>query len=152
MAELCGMGCCAGCGRKEACGGCEETGGRPFGGPCAAAQAIEAGGQEGLATLKRALAAEINALGIPGLRVRELAPLNGDYINLEYRLANGSSIKLLRDDAVYLAAQVERPGMERCYGIAADERYILVCEYGCGGSEPEIVAYLRRRQEDAPGQ
>lgn len=26
----------------------------------------------------------------------------------------------------------------------ADEDYLLVCEYGCGGADPQIVVYKRR--------
>lgn len=144
MPEICGMDCCRGCGRKSECGGCEKTCGHPFGGDCVAAEVIRAGGPDALAALKSALIDEINALGIEGLAVRELHLMNGMYLNLEYRLANGSAVKLLRDDMVYLANQIEREGSERCYGIAADERYILICEYGCGGNAPEIVVYKRR--------
>lgn len=35
-------------------------------------------------------------------------------------------------------------GIERCYGVVADERFILVCEYGCNGADPEIIVYKRR--------
>ena len=51
-----------------------------------------------------------------------------------------------RDSKVYLGAQIERPGQERCYGVVADENYLLVCEYGCNGADPEIVCYKRRQQ------
>ena len=29
------------------------------------------------------------------------------------------------------------------HGLAAGEGYLLVCEYGDGGSDPEIVVYQR---------
>lgn len=41
-------------------------------------------------------------------------------------------------------SQTEYPNSERCYGIAADKEYLLVCEYGCMGADPEIVLYKRR--------
>ena len=28
--------------------------------------------------------------------------------------------------------------------VVADEKFILVCEYGCNGADPEIVLYKRR--------
>jgi hypothetical protein len=32
----------------------------------------------------------------------------------------------------------------RCYGLTADENYLLVCEYGENGKDPEIVVFRRR--------
>ena len=75
-------------------------------------------------------------------------PLNGFYVNLEYPLRNGRTVKLLEDKKIYLGSLVEIPGSERCYGVAADDRYLLVCEYGCNGSDPEIVCYKRREQKE----
>ena len=40
--------------------------------------------------------------------------------------------------------KVEQADSDRCYGIVANEDFILVCEYGCNGSDPEIVLYKRR--------
>lgn len=74
----------------------------------------------------------------------DLNLLNGFYVNLAYPLANGQSVKLLKDDYVYLGNQVEVPGNDRCYGLVADEQYLLVCTYGCGGSDPQIVLYKKR--------
>ena len=64
--------------------------------------------------LKRAAIAELNALNIPDLKVESLTPLNGFYVNLEYRLPNGQAVKLLEDSKVYMGSQIERPGQERC--------------------------------------
>ncbi len=87
---------------------------------------------------------EINALGIKGLQVGDVNILNGFYVNLEYRLPNGQAVKLLEDNRTYWGNQIEIPGSERCYGIAADDAYLLVCEYGCEGADPQIVLYKRR--------
>ena len=144
MVSLCGLDCCAACGRREACGGCAETGGHPFGGRCVAAERVKNGGAEALAGMKRELIEEFNALGIEGLRIEDLNLLNGDYVNLAYPLHNGQFVRLLEDNTVYWGNQVEIPGSDRCYGLVADERYLLVCEYGCGGADPEIVVYKRR--------
>ena len=76
---------------------------------------------------------------------RRMRRLNGFYVNLEYPLPNGQSVKLLEDNKVYLGNQIEIQGSNRCYGIVADEKYLLVCEYGCGGADPQIVVYKRRQ-------
>ena len=109
----------------------------------------EQGGLEELDRWKRAAIAELNALGIPDLKVESLTPLNGFYVNLEYRLPNGQAVKLLEDSKIYMGSQIERPGQERCYGVVADEKYLLVCEYGCNGADPKIVCYKRRQCDPA---
>ena len=69
--------------------------------------------------------------------------LNGQ--GFEVLVENGQKVKLLDDRKYYLGAQLCRAsGEERCYGIAADEGHLLVCEYGEGGSDPAIVLYRRR--------
>lgn len=50
----------------------------------------------------------------------------------------------MNDKDIYLGNQIERQDSERCYGVVADENFILVCEYGCNGVNPEIVLYKRR--------
>ena len=144
MASICGADCCEQCGRKEECGGCVKTNGHPFGGSCIAAEQIKKGGFDAFLRLKNTLIDEVNLLGIKDLQVTDLNLLNGSYVNLEYPLANGQTVKLLRDDYVYLGNQIEVPGNERCYGLVADEQYLLVCTYGCGGSDPQIVLYKKR--------
>ena len=39
---------------------------------------------------------------------------------------------------------LQRQYSERCYGVVANEDLILICEYGCNGSDPEIILYKRR--------
>ena len=51
------------------------------------------------------------------------------------------SVKLLEDNCVYLGNQIEIPDSDWCYGILADDHYLLVCEYGCNGTEPQIILY-----------
>lgn len=144
MEAICGADCCSICSKKEECGGCVKTDGHPFGGTCIAAECIREGGFETFHKLKQTLIDEFNALGIKELQVSDLNLLNGFFVNLEYTLANGQKVKLLEDDKVYLGNQIERPGNDRCYGIVADNDYLLVCEYGCSGADPEIVMYKRR--------
>ena len=146
MLSICGADCCNECGRRDGCGGCAETDGHPFGGKCLAAECIKIGGFEEFKSIKKALVEEVNALGIKGLEVNDLNLLNGFYVNLEYPLPNGQSVKFLEDNNVYWGNQIEIPGSDRCYGIVADDNYLLVCEYGCGGTEPEIILYRKRAQ------
>ena len=103
---------------------------------------------EKLLSIKSTLIQEFNALGIEGLNLTDLNLLNGSYINLEYTLPNGQKVKLLEDDKMYLGNEIEVEGKERCYGVAADEKYLLVCEYGCNGADPEIVVYKRRQSQN----
>ncbi len=142
--SICKVASCEECSRKEDCGGCREVDGHPFGGACIAAEAVKRGGLDELLRIKNELIAEFNSLGIEGLKVEDLNLLNGAYINLEYTLANGQSVRLLEDNNVYFGNQVEKPDSERCYGICADDKYMIVCEYGCSGENPEIILYKKR--------
>ena len=134
----CGMDCCKDCSKAAQCGGCEKCNGHPLGGSCIAER------NKNLAALKNSLIDEINALCIEGLTICELFLLNGAYVNLEYPLSNGTTVKFLNDKDVYLGNQIERTNSERCYGVVANEDFILVCEYGCNGADPEIVMYKHR--------
>ena len=144
MLSICGLDCCGKCDRKNDCGGCLETSGHPFGGTCVAAECAKCGGVEALKKMKEALIEEFNALGIQNLQIQDLNLLNGAYVNLEYTLTNGQSVKLLEDDRVYWGNQIEIPGGDRCYGIVADDNYLLVCEYERNGIEPQIIMYKKR--------
>ena len=138
MMTYCGENCCKECDRLLACGGCEQCQGHPFGGSCVAER------NSNFSELKQQLIEEINALGIGGLIVDDLNLLTGAYVNLEYPLSNGTTVKFLNDKDIYLGNQIERQDSERCYGVVANEDFILICEYGCNGSDPEIVLYKRR--------
>ena len=95
---------------------------------------------------KKKLMDEINALGIEGLpKVEKLNALVGGYINMEYRLPNGKSVKFLDDNATYLGNQLPCEfGGDRCFGIAANMEFILVCTYEENGENPELVIYKKR--------
>ena len=138
MMTYCGTDCCEKCDRLKECGGCEQCQGHPFGGSCVAER------NKDFPSLKRRLIDEINALGIRGLAVNDLNLLTGSYVNLPYPLANESTVRFLKDDDIYLGNQVERADSDRCYGVVANEDFILVCEYGCNGSDSEIVLFKRR--------
>ena len=63
---------------------------------------------------------------------RRMRRLNGFYVNLEYPLPNGQSVKLLEDNKVYLGNQIEIPGSGRVYGTVSVEKHRLVFEVGGG--------------------
>lgn len=86
----------------------------------------------------------LHALGIPELAsLQSLHELAGSYINLECRLPNGMTGKILDENKAYLAAQVEKADGDRCYGIAADSEQLAVYEYGCNGADAILVAWLK---------
>ena len=66
---------------------------------------------------------EINALGIKGLAVADLNLLTGSFVNLPYPLANGYTVRFLKDNDIYFGNQVEQPDSDRCYGIVANEEW-----------------------------
>ena len=103
-------------------------------------------GAEAFEAFKKQLIDEINALHIEGMpKLETLNALVGGYINLEYRLPNGSKVKFLDDGATYLGNQLESTlESGRCFGIAANADFLLVCTYGENGEDPELVVYKKR--------
>ena len=95
---------------------------------------------------KRKLMDEINDLHIEGMpRVEKLNALVGKYVNLEYRLPGGATVKFLDDHVTYLGNQLESEfGGERCFGVLAGMDFILICTYGKDGVDPELVLYRKR--------
>ena len=95
---------------------------------------------------KRKLMQEINDLHIEGLpKVEKLNALVGKYVNLEYRLPNGTMVKFLDDEKTYLGNQLESEfGGDRCFGVIAGMDFILVATYEAGGKNPELVVYKKR--------
>ena len=106
----------------------------------------ELGGDGAFEEFKESLIAEINALNIEGMpKITKLNALVGGYINLEYRLPNGQKGKFLDDGATYLGNQLECEfGGDRCFGIACNMDFILVCTYEENGENPELVLYKKR--------
>lgn len=95
---------------------------------------------------KQKLIEEINSLHIEGMpEVESLNALVGKYVNLEYRLPNGMSVKFLNDNKTYLGNQLRSEfGSGRCFGILADMDFILICTYEAEGKDPELVLYKKR--------
>ena len=53
--------------------------------------------------------------------------------------------KFLDDNATYLGNQLEcNSGDDRCFGIAANMDFLLVCTYEENGENPELVIYKKR--------
>lgn len=95
---------------------------------------------------KQTLIDEINALNIDGMpKITRLNALVGKYVNLEYRLPNGQTVKFLDDNVTYLGNQLECEfGTDRCFGVLANMDFILVCTYEENGENPELVLYKKR--------
>lgn len=104
------------------------------------------GDKQEFTEFKRRLMEEFNALRIEGMpKVESLNVLSGSFINLEYRLPNGKSVRFLDDNASYLGNQLACEfGGDRCFGIAANMDFLLVCTYEANGSDPELVVYKKR--------
>ncbi len=147
---ICGLDC-TGCPMKDNCGGCRETNGRPFGGSCMLALCCESKGCENCGKafdesckLMKQLIAEFNSLGIEDMEeVTKLNALMGAFVNLEYTLPGGQAIKFWEDNRIYLGNQICKKNSDRCYGLTSDEHYLLVCEYGEGGSDAEIIVFKK---------
>ncbi len=103
------------------------------------------GSKEKFEEFKAQLIYEFNTLlhieGLP--KVKDLNVLSGSFINLEYRLPNGQSVKFLDDNTTYLGSQLECDG-GRCFGLAANMDFLLVCSYEENGENPELVVYKKR--------
>jgi len=106
----------------------------------------ELGGEEKFEEFKKQLMEEFNALNLEGLpKVESLNVLSGRFINLEYELPNGERVRFLDDNAAYLGNQLPCEfGGDRCFGIAANMEFLLVCTYGADGEDPELVLYKKR--------
>ena len=106
----------------------------------------EVGGEEKFDEFKKQLIDEISALHVEGMpKVEQLNALVGGYVNLEYRLPNGKTVKFLDDGATYLGNQLECEfGGDRCFGIVANMDFILICTYEENGENPELVLYKKR--------
>ena len=106
----------------------------------------ELGGEEALEAFKQQLVKEFNDLKIEGMpRVESLNVLSGSFINLEYFLPNGTSVKFLDDSVTYFGNQLACEfGGSRCFGIAANMEFLLVCTYEENGENPELILYKKR--------
>lgn len=94
--------------------------------------------------MKEQLIKAFNDLDISDMEeVTELHQGKGDFVNLDFPLPCGTTVNLWDDSKTYFINQLEKKDSDRCYGLTADEKYLLVCEYGANGSDPEIVILKR---------
>ena len=85
----------------------------------------------------------LHSLGIPELlEIQTLNKLDGAYINLLCELPNGEFGKILKDTHLYYANQIDKKEDDRCYGIASDGKQLAVYEYGCGGKDAKLKAWV----------
>lgn len=145
MKNYCGADC-ENCKFRKECKGCCETCGSPFGGKCIAAEYIKVGGIDAYKQFKEKIKEEINALlkaeMLPA--ADDLFELAGSFVNLEFMLPSGKKTAFLDDRNIYLGAQIEAAVPGVCYGVIADATFILICSYGEGGSDPELILYKKR--------
>lgn len=104
------------------------------------------GGNKAFEEFKNVLIDEINALNVDGMpKLAKLNALVGKYVNLEYRLPNGNTVKFLDDNATYLGNQLECEfGGDRYFGIVANTDFILISTYEENLKNPELVLYKKR--------
>ena len=150
MKSICGADCNnCGFGKNNNCRGCAQSKGCPFGKQCFVYKYISGGGADNFALFKKQLTDELNSLNVPGMpKIDELYPINGSYVNLEYPLPNGKTVKLLDDNDIYIGNQVEcefNDGeLNKCFGVVAGMDFLLVSEYGENCSSHEIIVYRKR--------
>ena len=135
---------CEECPSFKDCGGCENCNAMPFGAKeqCICASLIAEKGFQGYQEAFQHIVDSINGLSIQGLHIDDMNVLPGSYVNLEYPLPCGGTVKFLKDDRTYFANQIETGG-ERCYGVVSDGSFLLVATYGCKGKDPELVIYKK---------
>lgn len=150
MKSVCGADC-GSCEllKNAVCKGCESSDCRPFGKKCFISEYIKTGGTEGYDAFRKQLVDEFNGLHIDGMpEITELYPLNGAFVNMAYPMPCGGALKLLDDNDIYLGTQAEclynDGSRARCFGLASGMSFLLVCEYGENGAEPQLIVYKRR--------
>ena len=142
MSSICGVNCDE-CKIKDKCKCCIETNGHPWGENCALAEFCydkKENTKERIIAYKNELIEEINNLNLDFiLKIEELYPLNGIFVNIEYELHNGEKIRLLKDNNIYLWTQLPKADNSGYYGIIADNDYILVGKYDNNYQNANII-------------
>lgn len=142
--SMCGVDCTK-CKLNSTCKGCAETEGHPFGAECMVALCLKKG-ENVLCKFKKDLIAAFNALNIQDMEeVTDLNALKGSFINIEYSLPNEQIVRFWDDNKIYLGNQLHKKDSDRCYGIIADQKYLMVSEYSGYGSDAEVVVFKRWR-------
>lgn len=141
MDSICGADC-KNCPNYSVCSGCAKTDGCPFGEKCMVATLVK---NRKFKDFKKQLIQEFNNLEISDMKkIDNLFALKGSFVNLEFELPGNQVTKFWNDNKILLGNQVEKFNSDRCYGLAADEKYLMVCEYSKDGKNPELVIFKRR--------
>lgn len=94
----------------------------------------------GESSMQEKILIEIKKLGIQEFeQLNSLNLLDGSYLNLEIELPNGMKARLLDNNKKYYANQIDIADSDKCYGVAADENFIIVYKYGCEGKDAELI-------------
>ncbi len=95
---------------------------------------------------KEQLVEEINDLHIEGMpKLDKLNALVGSFVNIEYRLPSGESVKFLDDNTTYLGNQLESEIVDGLFfGVIANMDFILICTYEQDVTNPELLLYKKR--------
>lgn len=81
----------------------------------------------------------LQGLDIPEFETLEdMCELPGAYVNMESELPDGTIGKLLDDNKTYLCCQVPINETD-CYGVASDEKQIVIYRYKNDDSESWVV-------------
>lgn len=104
------------------------------------------GGQEMFDKFKSTIINEINELHVDGMPpVPSLDNVSGKLINYSYRMPSGESVKLLKDDAIYLACELECEfGGDLRFGAIASMDFILVFTHDKNNENTELVIFKHR--------
>ena len=94
--------------------------------------------------MEQILLEKIKKLGIKEFEnFNSLNLMDGNYLNIECTLPNGDKTKILDNDTQYYAKQIDIEGSDKCYGVAANEKFIAVYKYGCNGENAELVLWKK---------
>ena len=94
--------------------------------------------------MEQILLEKIKKLGIKEFEnFNSLNLIDGNYLNIECTLPNGDKTKILDNDTQYYAKQIDIEGSDKCYGVAANEKFIAVYKYGCNGENAELVLWKK---------
>ncbi len=87
---------------------------------------------------------QFNSLGIEDMpKLTKLYGHKGEFVNIECRLPNGETAKILDDNKMYYTAQLPKQNSDRCYGLVTDKKQIAVFEYGENGIDSELIIWKK---------
>ena len=84
---------------------------------------------------------ELNIKGMP--KLSKLYGHKGDFVNIQCKLPNGQTAKILDDNKMYYIAELPKENSDRCFGLVTAKKQLLLFEYGEGGKDAELVIWKR---------